>query len=293
MAFVPQDLPVPLAFWDAKEKQFFRRFYCSAKDEFSALQCRYDRMLPWVIKNQSGTPTYVYLVQSDGSFSLDITTLLTITNETVDGVDYCLHGGGSDINQATSVSEYGWNGTAWAFRSNKTWAEWVSPSRYYYLEINFGGTRYYSELLQIQDFPEVANDPMGCTEPRIRVECSNNCAVGPVPSLSGYAPKFFIVGETSQPEYLVEKQVSTDGEEEETVIWAKAKKRYKIIFPANETLADFVSTMPLYDTVNIADQNGFQADVTDVSFRITWENDCLANIELSYSIVHVAQAFCC
>lgn len=293
MSFVPQDLPLPLAFWNNKEKQFFRRHYCAGKDDLGAVQCRYDRMLPWAIKGQAGAPTYVYLVERDGQNALDITSLLTLTNETVDAISYCLHGGSLDISQAAAATEYGWNGTTWIAKGAKTWATWVEAGGLYYLEVKFGSAIYYSELMQVEDFPEFASEPSGCTEPRLRVECVNNCAVGAVPAFGAYAPKFFVVGETSQPEYLVEKQVSTDGEEEEQVVWAKAKKRYKIVFLGTETMADFVSTMPLFSTVNITDQNGFQATVTDVTFRISWEDDCLAQIEIAYSVVHVSQAFCC
>lgn len=291
---VPHDLITALPFWDAKEKQFFRRQYCQGKDESGAIQCRYDRMLPWMIKNQSGAPTYVYLVTRSGSLAIDITALLTILNGTQNGTDYCYHEGSVDINQATSVNEYGWNGSAWVLRSTKTWANWVDDEAYYYLEINFGGTLYYSELMRISDFPEFPDNPADCKGARVRIECASDCMVGDVPPLG--TQKFFVEGETVRPQYELSREVGKDGEDEEKQLWAKGKKRYTVAFYAYETLADFVSTIPLYSTINVTDQNGFQSAVKDVDFRISWpesQEGCLALVELSYSIEHIPQTFCC
>lgn len=282
-----------LPMWTAKEFQTFRRHYSQGKESFAAINCRYDRLLPWIIKNQGSAPTYVYLVKKDGSQAIDIAGLLSTSNASHGGVDYCFFEGALDLNQATDCNKFSWDGSSWNLIGDSTWPNFVEDGAFYYLEFSFGGTKYWSELIRISDFPEFASDPTGCNG-MVRIECASACAVGGVPPLGGQ--KLFIDGETSDAEYSLEREVATDGNNDETSVWVKSKKRYTVKFYAIETVADFVSTIPLYSVVNITDQTGFQTAVTDVDFQITWPQDqggALALVELSYAVQYINQTHCC
>ena len=283
-----------LPFWTDKNFQYFRRHYCQGKDQFSAVNCRYDRLLPWMVKNQSGAPAYIYLVQRDSQLALDITGLITTLNGTYDGEDFCFSEGATDHNGAMVVDRLTWNGSAWVASASESWNTFVTNSGYYYLEINFGGATYYSDLMKITDFPEFSDDPTGCSEPMVRIECTSACPVGEVPPLG--VQKLFVTGETSDPEYSLDIEAAKDGNDVSSALWAKSKKRYSIKFYGVETVADFISTIPLYSVVNITDQTGFQTPVRDIDFKISWPEDqdgCLALIELSYAVQYINQTFCC
>ena len=291
---VPQNLITALPFWDAKEKQTFRAFYCKGVEQIGAIQCRYDRMLPWTIQGHSSAPTYVYLVKQDGSAALNITSLLTTAGLTENGINYRYHSGALDINQAAGVQDYRWVSGAWQANTTKTWSDFVCDGGYYYLEVSFGGTKYYSELMRVVDFPEFSEGP-GTNASRVRIEAYSTCLLGDFPA-GGTSQKLFIDAATSEPEYVTDREVAKDGNEEESVLWAKVKKVYKVQWLAPETVADFIATLPLYNIVNVTDQNGFQSAVTDVGYKITWTEDgsgCLALVEFTYTVEAITTTWCC
>jgi hypothetical protein len=290
---VQQNLITSLPFFDGKEKQTFRQ----AKGTEGALPCRYDRILPFAIKRTpAAAPTYIYLVKSDDSVALNITSLLTIDTVTVDGVGFAYWAYGSDHSQVSAVQDYRWIAGAWSANTTKTWAQFVEEGEHYYLEVSFSGTKFYSELMRISDFPETTTDPSSDCGSYIRIEGANTCAVGDLPAALNMQ-KLFIEGKTSDPEYLVEKDVAPDGQDEDTALWVKLKKRYKITFHAIEPVVDWLTTLPLYgDFVNVVDQYGYQAVIRDIVVEVTWPQDFggwLAQVEFSYSITYITTTGCC
>ena len=294
MALIPQNLITALPFWDAKGKQSFRQHYCQGAEELGAIQCRYDRMLPWTIMGHASAPTYVYLVAKNGLWALDITSLLTMLTDSATGTDYTYHEGALDINQASSVTEYGWVSGAWSAKGSKTWASFVDECQYYYLEISFAGTLYFSELMYITDFTELATDT-DVSSNRCRLEVISTCAVGDFPA--SLAPnKLFLKSPAADPEYSTTKDVQPDGNDEDIDLWVRMDKRYKVTFYAVETVADFIATVPLYSTINFTDQYGFQGPVKDFTYQITWPEDqkgCLALVEITFTREYIAQTGCC
>ena len=295
---IPQNLITALPFWDLKEKQTFRQSFCEGN--LGYIECRYDRMLPFTVLHTPETsPSSIYLVQKDGERALKIDGLLADSTTTDGGLGYIFFDGALDINQATSVTEYsngGDNPTTWDVFGSTTWADWVCDGGFYYIEMAVGSERYYSELMRISDFPEFSENPAVDTLSRIRIEGTNICAIGDLPATLN-ANKLFIDAKTSSPEYLIEKEVATDGNEEETAVWVKFKKRYKVTFLAIETVIDWVASLPLYGgNVNISDQYGFQGVVTDIEVDVSWPDDfggCVAQVELSFSREYFSQTGCC
>lgn len=290
---VQQNLVTSLPIFDAREKQTFRQ----AKDTNGAIPCRYDRILPFTIKRTpAAAPTYIYAVKYGDQSALDITTLLTINTGTVGGVGFAYWAYGTDHSQVTAVTDYRWISGAWSANTTKTWAQFFSEGEFFYLEFSFSGTKFYSELMMLSDFPETTTDPSAECGSYVRIEGTNLCAVGDLPAGLNMN-KLFIEGKTSDPEYLTEKDVAEDGQNEETPTWIKLKKRYKIIFHATEPVVDWLTTLPLYgDNVNVVDQYGYQATIKDIVVEVTWPPEFqgwLAQVEFNYSITYITTTGCC
>lgn len=290
---VQQNLITSLPIFDAKEKQTFRQ----AKSTDGAIPCRYDRILPWAIKRTpAAAPTYIYAVKYGDQGALDITSLLSVSTDTVDGVGFAYWAYGLDHNQASAVNDYVWVSGAWSLHSTKTWAQFFSEGDFFYLEFSFGGTKFYSELMQLWDFPETTTDPSNDCSTYVRIEGANLCRIGDLPGALNIQ-KLFVEGRTSDPEYIVTRQVAEDGQDEETPVWVKLKKRYKIIFYTVESVVDWLTTLPIYgDNVNVVDQYGYQAAVGDIVVEVTWPEDFngwLARVEFTYSINYLSGTGCC
>lgn len=316
----PQNLPSALPFWGAAPtsgltgsddwavaaaKQTFRMSYCNVDPRYIALQCRYDRMLPFIVERPTtDTPTVIYLAEKDATEydgaspvgAADITSLLTLGTFDFDGKHYIEHPGQLDISQGTSIDVL----TA-AGPITSSWGAWVKPGGLYYLILEFADTtRLYSELLQIEDFPELSEIPDSECASRIRIECVNNCAVGDLPPVSQAAYKLFIYHPTSQPSYILDKSVATDGKKQEKLMFATVKKRWRIAFYAPETVADFCSLIPLFSAnpfgVVITDQYGVSGAVKDIEVDVSWPGemgDCLALIEIFFTRDYTAFENCC
>jgi len=293
---VPQNLITALPIWDSRDKQTFRN--AQFNTGIGLVECRYDRMLPWIIKQAASVPTYVYLVAENDLTALDITSLMSMLTDTWNGNGYAYFEGSVDINQASAVTDYRWIAGAWSANTSKTWAQFVTPGSNYYLEFSFGGVKFYSELMKISDFPEFSDDASGgCAgSPRTRIEGTNACNIGDLPPTLS-AQKLFVDAPTSEPEYVIEKDVAKDGQDEESPVWVKYKKRYKIVIYTTESVADWLASLPLYGaSVNVADQYGYQSAVTDIEVGVTWPEDfsgMVALVEFSYSITYLSQTGCC
>ena len=296
-----QNLPTALPFYEGRNRQFFRTHFCGGMDDHSAIECRMDRMLPFVLAHTpTDTPNYVYLVRRDGLMAAKIDGLLNIVTETVDSVGYILHPGQTDINTAsTSIAQKEWDGSIWenAPVSTTTWADFVCDGGLYYLEISVGSSVYQSELLHIVDFPEFSAEVDNPLRTRVRFECANTCPVAGVPvTATPISQKLFLNARAAEPEYPFDKGVSVGGNGEEKVRWAKIKKRYSVQFYAVETVVDFCVTMPLYGTINFADQYGVQSAVTDVEVEVSWPAEgegCLASVTVSFQRDFATYTGCC
>ena len=290
---VPQNLISALAFWDTKASQTFRQSYCDPS--LCAIPCRYGRLLPFILKHTpAGAPNFVYLVQEDGTRAIDLGPLITVNSATIAGIGYIYFEGPFDINQATPVTQYSDDGgDVWDVFGSTTWGNWVCDGGRYYIEISIGSSRFRSELLLISDFPEEGAG--SGTLKHTRIEAINSCPVGEMPA-SIMAHKLFIEGAPNDPIYLFDKEVAKDGQEEETAVWMKLKKRYKITFLAIETVADWVASLLLYDIVLVTDLNGWKMPVYDIEVDVSWPEDsngCLAQVEFSYAVTYLNQTGCC
>jgi len=298
---IPQNLPINLPFWDALHKQTARHSYCRGLKELIAIPCRYDRLLSWTIEQtpEAGAD-YVYLVEEDGLTALDITSLLLLQSDTVDGIGYTHFDSDFDIVQDDDVPVYPrdsvddpWGSSA----HSDEYESWVCSGSYYYLEVKIGDSIWHSELMHLVDFPEFAEQSDSPDNTRVRFEVLANCTVAGVPTISINNPLiYFCNARAARPEYKIDKTVAKDGDEDEATIWAKIVKRYVVEFYAPESVADFFATLPLYSTVNFTDQYGLQSNVTDVEVKISWNeegNDCAALIEVSFKRDFVTNSECC
>lgn len=290
---VPQNLITALPIWDAKEKQTFRL----AGNTDGSIECRYDRMLPWtILRSPAATPTYVYLVKKDGLTALSITALLSMSSSTEDGNGYAYFEASVDINQASAQTDYRWISGAWSANTTKTWAQFVEAGAEYYLEFSFSGTKFYSELMRINDFPESADLSESCIGSRVKIEGTPLCAVGDLPA-SLNVNKLYIDANTSDPQYIIEREVAKDGQEEETAVWVKMKKRYNITFHAIETVVDWLHSLVLYGgNVSVTDQYGFQSTIADIEIETSWPeefNGWLAEVKFSYTVTYLSGTGCC
>ena len=316
----PQNLPTAFPFWGsapttgltgdddwavAAAKQTFRMNYCNVEPRYIALQCRFARMLPFIVERPTtDTPTVIYLAEKDATEydgaspvgAAKITDLLTLGTFDYDGKHYIEHPGQLDISPSGSITVMTDAGPV-----TTTYGAWVKPGGLYYLILEFADTkRLYSELIQIEDFPEFSEIPDSECQSRIRIECVNNCAVGDIPPTVLAAQKLFIYHPTSQPSYLTDKSVATDGKKQEKLLFATVKKRWRIAFYAPETVADFCSLIPLFTAnpsgVIITDQYGVSGAVKDVTVEISWPGemgDCLALIEIFFTRDYTAFENCC
>lgn len=296
MAWAAQNLPSALPIWDNWRFQTFRMPFCSGNPGVP-LYARHDRILPWIVMGPTAAPDYVYLVNEAGTNALDITALLTILTGSEGGNDYVYCEGSTDINQATSCTEYtGWNGTTWPNTpGDNTWGTFIQCDAQYYLEFKFGSSRYYSELFTIRDFPEFSDNPMQEDFTFVRIDAATNCMIDTIPPLG--VQKLFVPGYTVEPEYPVDETVSTNGQKQKKILAAMMNKRYKLRFFAPESVADFCATLPLYSTVTITDQYGLQSAVRDIEFKPSWGEDngqgCACLVELTFTRDFVSYTNCC
>jgi hypothetical protein len=311
----PQLLPTALAFYSADgtgttqwakaaAKQSFRQSYCRIDPAEIAIDARFDRLLPWVVPYAAAIAS-VLLVEKDAidyatinpKGYADITDLLTTGTFTFDGTDFVEMAGSSDINQATTI---GANSVSIPAGFSTTWAAWVRPGGLYYLVLVFADSkRFYSELIRISDFPEFSEIPDSC-ESRVRIEASNNCDIGGIPPVIFAPQKLFVDQPLSKPTYTLDKEPAADGQDEETVVWAKVKKRWRLSFFAIESVADFCSLLPIYAMsgvgVNITDMYGVQGPASDVETEVSWPDDtqdCLALITITFTREYVSSTNCC
>mgnify|MGYP006314250181 FL=1 len=302
---IPQNLPCAFPFWHTPvltgsanwiataQKQTFRHSYCENVPLTEiAIQVRYDRLIP-MIAEVGAVPTDVFLCEYD-ALSYDealvigaanITDLMTFDAYTQDGRDFIEFTGNADVNQATAIDVLTQAGLI-----ASTWAGWVRDGGLYYIILQFADeTRLYSELIQIVDFPEFPVTPDTCTS-RLRIECVNNCPIGDLPSTNFAPHKIFIKDPTSQPTYITEKSVATNGKRQERITWAGVKKRWKVSFNVTEPVADFCSLIPLFSTdssaILITDTYGVGSEVSDLEVEISWPEElggCLANVDLFFT----------
>jgi len=301
-----QNLPAPLAFFDAAHKQTYRHSYCNGFKHLIAVECRYDRLIAWIIQQTPETVAdYVYLVTADGAqdslSALDITTLLTLQEDTIDAVGYTFFGSDADIDQDEEVQTYSRSsiGSAWSVSGDSTWGNYVCDGGYYYLEIKIGSSVWHSELLHIVDFPEFPDEGESDSPyTRLRFEVLSNCTVAGIPTLS-ISQSFicFVNARAARPDYLLSKEVGKDGQEEESPVWTKIVKRYSLEFYGCETTCDFFATLPLYGTVNFADQYGVRTNITNIEVEPpSWDdigNDCAALIKITFQRDFVSNTECC
>ncbi len=317
---LPQNLPTAVPFFgkhgagaDADQwyidsrKQTFRHSYCNVEPEAIAIQSRYDRLLPFVIKKDTSSSLIAVLLVEKNATGFDtvninghadITALVTVNTITHDGQDYFEFAGGVDINQATAFDA---NSVDDPTPITTNWADWVQPNGLYYLIILLAnGTRFYSELLQVVDFPEFSEIPDDRCLSRVRIECTNTCEIGGIPPVVFASQKLFIDYPTSKPTYPFKEERGEDGNGNEKLYWRNTKKRWTVSFYAIETIADFCSLLPSYAAiptgVNITDTYGVQSAVTDVEVEISWPEEtlaCLALISISFTRDFVAFNACC
>lgn len=296
MSWTTQNLPVALPIYDNWRKQSFRQSYCNG-NPFVALSARYDALPAIMIKGESSTPDYVYLVNKAGTNAIDVMDFMALTADTFGSLDYVYSTSEPDVDQDAETTEHtGWNGTTWTTTPGEnTWANFVRCGQEYYLEIKIGSNYYYTELFTITDFPETSTDPTDEDLCRIRIEASSTCAIDDIPPLM--TQKIFIKAFTAEPEYPLDKSVSKTGSEVEKIKWAKIEKRYRIKFAAVESIADFCALLPLFTTVNVTDQYGDSMDVNITEApKISWGDadagGCCATIEIVYTRAFV-QTQCC
>jgi hypothetical protein len=247
---------------------------------------------------ETSAPDYVYLVKKDATRAINITPLITVLTASAGGNNYAFCEGSYDIDVNAEVTEHtGWNGTAWTTTPGEnTWANFVECGQAYYLEFKFGSRRYYSEAFKIMDFPEYENDdPTNEEYARVRIEAVTLCMLDDIPPLGTH--KIFVNGFTSDPEYIVEETVSEDGNGEKKLLWGKMKKRYHIKFYAVESVMDFCALLPIFHTVNIRDQYGFQSPVKVEDVKFTWGDDdgrgCVCLIDIAFTRDFATYSNCC
>lgn len=314
---LPQRIPTALPFhfapdltgsdqWEATAKrQTFRHSYVNVGPEELAIQIRYDRFVPMVLPS-SELPIWVILVKKDATEydmatpigHANVTSLFTFNQFTFDfgsgDVDFIEFYGNSDINQATSITVNDGSPTT------STWGNWVVNGGLYYLILEFADTtRAYSELFQLEDFPEFGQDPDQCYS-RTRIEAVSNCPLDDMPPTVRASQKLFINAPTSKPEYSYENQPAKNGKGEEKLLWTKVKKRWKITFYAIETVCDFCAMLPLYAQsptgVFITDTYGVSGPVKDVTVEVTWPdetNDCMGLVEIGFTRTFADYMDCC
>lgn len=314
---IPQNLPVAVPLWGAggtgddnwkaaAAKQTFRMNYCAEiPDDLIALQCRYDRMLPLLAELPTAMlPTVIYLAEKGATDydtatpvnAADVTDLIEFSAYEYEGTQFIEYPGQIDINQAASITAVTNAGPV-----TTTWGAWVKDGGFYYLILEFPDTtRLYSELLKIVDFPETSEVPDNECLSRVRIECVNNCPIGPVPPVSLAAQKVFTYFVLTEPSYLYEKSPSVNGKKQERIDWALVKKRWKLTIFGTETLADFCSLLPLYSAneaaVYISDQWGVGSSVQDVEVEVSWPDElkgCLAKIDIYFTRDYIDSENCC
>ena len=305
---IKQNLLTAVPFFTSESQQTFRNPAADGFREQLAILCRLDRLLPWCIKKTpAAAPSAVYLCSADSKVALDITSLLTISTQTVDGVGYVYHGGALDLGtgDVPKFSGTGSNPTTWGGSiGDQTVPAFVGSGGYFYLDVTISGTRYFSELLYIADVPEFPELSESCAAfPYIRLEATTQCDIGEyLPADLLFANKLFIKnGGVYAPTYQVERVVATDGNAEESPLWTKLKKIYSIRFFCPESVADWAASLVLYTgnptpPLNVTDESGFQSAATVENVTIGWPdtmNGIVAEVELQYSIEAVVQTGCC
>ena len=298
---VAQNLPSAFPFFNALHKQTARHSYCRGMEDLIAIECRLDRLLPFVIKQTPATAaTDVYLVKQNGLSAIVITSLLTTLQEdTLNGVGYTYFWGNADINQATTVNLLSRSSvdSAWGLAGDSSWGSFACDGGLYYIEIEIGTSTYQSELIRLSDFPEFASEGESDNSyTRTRIVALSNCEVAGVPTTQLNLEQKLFVNARAFPEYEEEREVATDGEDEESTLWAKITKRYTLRFYATETVADFCKTLPLYSTVNISDQYGVATNVYNIEVEVTWPeegNYCAALVEMKFQRDFASNSECC
>lgn len=305
---VKQNQLSALPFFPSQDMQAFRHPAADGVKDLLALLCRYDRMLPFIIKKTpAAAPNHVLLCKADGLSALKIDTLLTtLSTETIDGVGYTIHAGSVDINPATSVAKYSGeasdNPRIWDSVGNDTYANFVGSGGYFYLDVSIGspGERFFSELIYISDVPEFPELSSACAGfPYIRIEAVTDCPIGTMYP-AGYANKLFVKnGSVRAPQYPIDRNVATDGNGAEEALWTRLRKLYAVGILCPESVADWAASLQLYTgggAFNITDETGFQTAAKVESVTVDWPdqyNGIVADVEIRFSIEAAYQTGCC
>ncbi len=297
MSFQAHNLPSAFPVWSNKNSQTHKQFYCKGWESLAAIKVRYDRMSPIVIMGPTADPTKVWLREQDfdtnlDAEQLDITTLLgawEISDE--NGKDYVKYYGDTDLAQGTAVPRYTAEG---AILTSQTWAQFVDCSKYYTIHFDFPSGQYYSELIRFLDFPEFSTDASDEHLVHIRLRARSTCTIGDIPT--GTENRLFFNGYVYAGEYLINDVVQTGGDEEDTPLWIKVKKRYAIKLYAIESVVDFLATVPAYGTIELSDQYGHNTAIRDVEVKPVLSEEfgeCFYEVDFSFTKDYIDTNGCC
>lgn len=304
-----QNALVALPFFTQESYQTFRHPSADGLRDNMAILCRSDRLLPIIIKRTPpATFTKVYLCSADTKVALNITSLISGTaTQTIDGVGWVYNPGSTNLGggQVPKHAGTGSNPITWGTTiGDQSIEAFVGSGGYFYLDIQIGSTRYFSELLYMADIPEFPELSDGCSSfPFVRLEATTQCDIGDYfPAGLNVSNKVFIKnGGVYSPQYEVERVVSEDGNGTEDALWVKLKKIYSVILYCPESVADWAASLVLYrgnpiPPLNVTDEHGFQYPATIENVSVQWPdqfNGIVAEVDLQFSITPVTQTGCC
>ena len=263
-------LHIPLKFYDALEKQDFRKGYSTNRRVFQITDTTH---LPeFQIKlGLNDTFTSIALVNADTdvddsyTFGTGWSGQYEIKNYTTDAFSQLIYYRGASLNP-------------------------VLPTGDYYLKVTTASDIYYSEVFSVLS---------DITDHNILVWHNGTKDLGNIVynTTTQFKSTFIFSGTLAKPDYVIEEEGTEDGDGNTLITFQRRVKTYKLWFYAPEHIADAVSLIPLHDyvelTTHYGESNSQTGQVYDFLVTTEWlESKGLAKITCEFRDQPIIKTTC-
>lgn len=274
--------PQPVPFYESTAEQLFRKGYMEGKNyehpicaiftEAAVILPRMD--IVRLISGASTTQFQVINADTDAvTLSLSSSYFQVRDLGTNAAYEALSHIGGVSITTGTGV---------------------LSDGGSYYCKVVSGGISYYSERFQFRFVTASESGFLSICDEVVKLSWSNSCPILDEYHITG---EFFmyLFADPGAPVYEVNEEGDEDASGNFTPAFQRIEKRQKIEVYGGESLADALSVLPMFDSVNITFSDG---NVWAITVRETiqadWDED---NVYGKHTVTFVRRAIvkagCC
>ena len=296
--YIPNQLP----FWEAIQFQHFRRVYTDADLE------TFQNIL--VYRTAGGGAKYLQTNRLE--IKVNAASAPSASNFKVWKVNESDLSGASDT-LINTLSTTGWASyslnpnddpadTIWSIgqsNTDYTLSTAMSLNTPYYFTVDIDSTTYYSEVFFLALHSGVDNAfPRECSEDvsgwvQYQYTPSDECIIGNTIHPEHGTYQIYLPISLGQPSYNYRKDADEAGDGNNYTQFQRLDKRYTFFIKCYEHMADALAASQLFDRITLQWESGVSMIGTDVEVSVEWENDYLANVEVSFSANLLTRGACC